>query len=66
MIQTSLLSQDQPTCTEDIVHYYCCDPHRAWCGADISGERECPDDCGCQPCVVCDDDDMAEPCACTP
>ncbi len=28
----------------DVVHLYCCDPGRAWCGADISTLDDNPDD----------------------
>ena len=55
---------DDPACEEGIVHYWCCDSTRAWCGKDISDERDCPEGCGCQECVVCALR-FAEDCECT-
>jgi hypothetical protein len=36
----------------DINHWYCCDPDRALCGADVSDEPEIDQD---PDCVVCED-----------
>jgi hypothetical protein len=39
----------------EVVHFWCCDQTRAWCGEDIAGTQYCPDGCGCPECVVCED-----------
>lgn len=44
-----------------VKHWYCCNENLSWCLMDISDLPECPDDCGCPPCVVCDDMET-EPC----
>lgn len=41
---------------DELVHFYCdCDPDTSWCGLDISGEPETPDDPNeCPLCVIVD------------
>lgn len=51
----------------DIEHLYCCDPNRAWCGADISAAPEYPDGgarehLDCALCHMANDASAACPC----
>lgn len=49
----------------DLVHRYCCDPNRAWCGADITSHPICAasrDEDECALCRLAEAQYMA--CAC--
>lgn len=40
---------------DEFEHYYCCDPDRAYCGADISGDEDLPDGVRPEnPCPMCE------------
>lgn len=49
-------TDDQPTVTGsrfEVDHLYCCDPLRAWCGADLTNEVEHPTNCEHDACALC-------------
>ena len=60
------VAQPQRTDDDDLVHIYCCNPDRSWCGKNLSGIPETPDAPEWLDCVVCVDlDDNTERCCAT-